>query len=144
MRNDPTYCEDEEKMDDSRWLHRPAFDWEKALLRADPDSTEAQIYTGLLKLVMMRKNNSALARGDTEIVDAGNDHVFAYFRTSSEQSILCLANFSDKPQSIPATRLRQLGLRKALVDIIAGQTILATKHLELEPLQFSVLLRQGG
>jgi len=144
MENDPAYLEDISKEGDSRWLHRPPFDWEKAEKRTDPQSIESSIHREFVKLNQMRMNNSALSRGDTEVVDTGNDHVFAYFRSTNEQSILCIANFSEQAQSVPAPRLRQLGLRKTLVDIVAGQTILAAKQLEMEPLQFMVLLRQGG
>lgn len=144
MLNDPSYREDLDKEGDERWLHRPRFDWEKAEKRTEPGSVEHTLYEGFLKLTRLRSNNIALARGETEIVDPGNDHVFAYFRTTLEQSILCLANFSDKPQVVPATRLRQLGLKKVLTDIIAGQTVIAAKQLEMEPYQFMVLLRQGG
>ncbi|MDA7922609.1 alpha-glucosidase C-terminal domain-containing protein [Verrucomicrobiales bacterium] len=144
MLNDHSYREDLNKEGDERWLHRTEFDWEKAEKRTEEDTLEKTLHTGFLKLVQMRLNNAALARGETEIVDPGNEHVLGYFRTTNEQSILCLANFSDKPQVVPAPRLRQLGLKKVLVDIIAGQTIVAAKQLEMEPLQFMVLLRQGG
>ena len=144
MLNDPSYEEDEEKEGDERWLHRPYFDWERAEKRNEPDTIENTLYEGFLKLSRLRLNNIALARGETEIINPGNDHVFAYFRTADEQSILCLANFSDEPQRVAAPLLRQLGLKKVLTDIIAGQTVIAAKHLELEPLQFMVLLRQGG
>lgn len=142
--NDSGYRDEFEKADDSRWFHRSKFDWEKAALRTDADSVEYQIYQGFLKLIQLRLNNAALARGETQIVDPENDHVFAYFRTSPEQNILCLANVSDRPQVVKAPRLRQLGMRKVLVDIIAGQTVVAARQLEMEPLQFMVLLRQGG
>ena len=144
MLNDPSYREDMEKEGDSRWLHRPLFDWEKAEARTQPDSVEGILHAGFLKLAKMRLNNDAVARGETEIVDAGNDHVFAYFRTTPEQTVFCLANFSDQPQIVSAPRLRQLGLRKALVDIVAGQTIIAAKQLDLEPHQFMVLLKRGA
>ena len=144
MLNDHSYREDLNKEGDERWLHRTEFDWEKAEKRTEEDTLEKTLHTGFLKLVQMRLNNAALARGETEIVDPGNEHVLGYFRTTNEQSILCLANVSDKPQVVPAPRLRQLGLKKVLVDIIAGQTIVAAKQLEMEPLQFMVLLRQGG
>lgn len=142
MLNDPGYREDPEKDGDARWLHRPRFDWDRADIRNDPDTTEHILYGGLRKLNQMRHNNEALARGETEIVDPGNDHVFAYFRSTARQTVLCLANFSDQPQILSAPRLRQLGLRKALLDIVAGQTIVATKQLEIEPLQFMVLLKR--
>ncbi len=143
MLNDPSYKEDLEKQDDARWLHRSHFDWEKAERRAEAGTVEHTLHEGLLKLSHLRLNNTALARGDTDIIDPGNEHVFAYFRTLPEQSILCLANFSDRQQSVPASRLRQLGLKKVLTDIIAGQTVIAARSLELEAHQFMVLLRQG-
>jgi len=144
MLNDPSYLEDPEKEGDARWLHRPAFDWDKVDERSEPDTPESVIYQGILKLNQMRVNNPALSGGETEIVDTGNEHVFGWFRTTSEQSIFCLANFSDRSQPVSAPRLRQLGLRKALVDIVAGRTVIAAREIELEPLQFMVLLRQGG
>ncbi len=144
MLSDPDYRNDLEKEGDARWLHRPYFDWEKAESRSEAETPENIIYQSFLKLNQLRLNNPALSRGETEIVDAGNDHVFAWFRTSTEQSIFCIGNFSDQKQTLAAPRLRQLGLRKVLVDIISGQTMIASKQLELEPHQFMVLLRPGG
>ena len=142
--NDHTYRNDPSKDGDSRWVHRPPFDWDKMNARSIPGSPEHALHEGFLKLSQLRLKNEALAKGDTEIVDPGNEHVFAYFRTTRDQSILCLANFSDELQTLPAPRLRQLGLKKVLVDIISGQTVIAAKQLPIEPLQFMVLLRQGG
>jgi len=141
--NDHSYLTNIEKEGDARWLHRPRFDWERAALRSNPETVEAILHSGFLRLTRMRLNNGALAHGETEIVDTGNDHILAYFRTTDDQTILCLANFSDKPQSVSAPRLRQLGLRRALIDAVAGRTILATRQLDIEPLQFLVLLRPG-
>ncbi|MCL4109424.1 UNVERIFIED_CONTAM: hypothetical protein GTU68_043652 [Idotea baltica] len=142
--NDYSYAEDPEKEGDSRWLHRPQFDWERADNRSDSDSPEGAVFQNLLKLTQMRLNNMAIARGDTEIVNLGNDHIFGYFRVHSEQSILCLANFSDQPQAVQAPQLRKFGLKKSLVDIVEGKAVLAAKELEMAPHQFMVLLRQGG
>jgi len=139
--NDYRYSDEVSKEGDSRWLHRPLFDWEAAAgHRRDPEAPEARIFQGMLKLVQIRKNNIALTDTQTEFVDTGNEHVFGYFRTHAEQNVLCLANFSEEPQDLPATRLRQLGLRKTVTDIVAGQMIVATERLTLAPLQFAVLL----
>ncbi|CAN5388230.1 alpha-amylase family glycosyl hydrolase [soil metagenome] len=138
--NDYNYSSDPEKDGDDRWLHRPAFDWEKAENRRDSESVEGKIFRGILQLVQIRRNNFAFSRSSTEIVDTGNDQVFGYFRTHVEQSVLCLASFSETPQEIPAVRLRQLGLRKTFTDIVAGRSIIATQKLTLEPLQFMVLV----
>ncbi|MEZ6065252.1 MAG: hypothetical protein R3B90_06000 [Planctomycetaceae bacterium] len=50
-----------------------------------------------------------------------------------------LANFSDQPQRLEGRHLRLLGLRKNVIDLVAGRSILATQSLELEPCQFAVL-----
>jgi len=144
MANDPIFREDPAKEGDERWLHRPRFDWELAATRSNPDTVAHRIHSGLRKYSQLRFANSAIARGETEIVYPGNDHVFAYFRTTTDQSIFCLANMSDQIQIVPAPRLRQLGLGKVLVDIITGQSVVAARQIELAPLQFVVLLRQGG
>jgi amylosucrase len=139
--NDYRYGDDISKDGDSRWMHRPMFDWEAATeCRRNPELPEARLFQGILKLVQIRKNNLAFTNSETEFVDTGSDHVFGYFRSHAEQNVLCLANFSEHPQDLPATRLRQLGLRKTVTDIVAGQMIVATERLSLAPLQFCVLL----
>lgn len=138
--NDYDYPSDPEKDGDDRWMHRPALDWDKAELRKDPETVEARIFSGFLKFSQIRKNNHAFQECHTEFVDTGNHHVFGYFRSYGGQSILCLANFSEQHQDLPATRLRQLGMRKTFTDIVAGKSIVATQKLTLEPLQFTALM----
>ena len=138
--NDHSYSDAPEKVGDTRWIHRPAFDWEIAAQRDNNDSVAGQLFHGLLKLVQLRQQNLAFTRAETEIADLGNDHVFGYFRHHSEQSVLVLGNFSDADQTLSGTRLRQLGMRKTFTDIIAGKTVTATHQLVLEPYQFSVLV----
>jgi amylosucrase len=137
--NDYGYEQDPEMIGDSRWVHRPAFDAERAELREDQSSIPGMIYHGLLKLIQVRQQNLAFTRADTEIVDTGNEHVFGYFRQHADQSVLVLANFTEREQSLAANRLRLLGLRKTLTDVIAGRTLIATQTLTLEPYQFMVL-----
>jgi len=70
--------------------------------------------------------------------------VFGYFRTNNDHSVLVLANFSEKPQHIEGTRLRLLGLRKTVVDLVAGRTIIAAHTLELEPYDLMILARPAN
>ena len=94
----------------------------------------------MLKLVQIREQNLAFTRAETEIIDTDNKHVLGYFRHHDEQSVLVLANFSDKEQIISAKRLRLLGLRKTITDIVAGKTVIATQQLDIEPYQLMVLV----
>jgi amylosucrase len=141
MLNDYGYEQDPDKLGDTRWLHRAIFDWEHAEQRRDPTTVAGRIYQGLLRLVQIRQQNLAFNRAETEIVDTDNNQVFGYFRTNREYSVLVLANFSDTVQHIEGRRLRQLGLRKTVVDLVAGRTIVAAHTLTLEPYDFMVLAR---
>ena len=139
--NDYGYDQDPEKVGDSRWMHRPAFDWERAELRSDPATVVGRIHQGLLRLIQLRTQNTAFAGSETEFADAENKHVFAYFRTHGGQSVFVVANFSEKEQRVDARRLRQLGLRKTMVDMFAGRAVTAAQELTLEPYQLMVLAR---
>lgn len=138
--NDYSYSDDPEKDGDTRWVHRPRFDWKLLKEHRDPESPEGRIFAGLMRLSQIRQTNFAFTRSETEIIDTENEHVFGYFRQHLEQSVLVLANFAESEQSIAATRLRQLGLRKTFTDIVAGQMITATQTLTMEPCQFMVLV----
>ncbi|MCO6413201.1 MAG: alpha-glucosidase C-terminal domain-containing protein [Thiogranum sp.] len=141
MLNDYGYERDPDRIGDTRWLHRAAFDSARAELRRDTGSVPGTIYQNLLRLIQIRGQNPAFDRGETEIVDTGNDHVFGYFRTNADHSVLVLANFSGEEQCLEGRRLRLLGLRKTIVDLVAGRTIVAAHELTLEPYDFMVLAR---
>ena len=141
MLNADNYAKDVSKVGDSRWLHRPAYDWQRAELRRDPATVVGRIHQGLLRLVQLRNQNPAFSRAETEIVDAENPHVFAYFRTHQTQSVFVAANFSEQEQRVDARRLRLLGVRRTMVDMVAGRAVTATRELMLEPYQMMALAR---
>jgi amylosucrase/maltose alpha-D-glucosyltransferase/alpha-amylase len=141
--NDYSYDQDPEKIGDSRWLHRGAFDWERAEQRRDMGTVPGRVYQGLLRLLQVRGQSQAFARGETEILDTGNQHVFGFLRSSEHYTVFVLANFSEREQRLEARRLRQMGMRKTMVDLFAGQSIIATQELLLSPYQMMVLSRAG-
>jgi len=141
MMNDYNYEKDTEKVGDSRWIHRPRFDWKRAEQRREPESIPGRVYKGLLRLSQLRQQNLAFTRAETQIIDTGNQHVFGYFRNHDEHSVLVLANFTEAEQRLEARRLRLMGLRKTVVDLNAGRTITATTELVMEPYQFMILTR---
>jgi len=139
--NDHDYDQDPEKSGDSRWLHRPAFDWERARDRRDDQTPVGQVYTQIQRLIQLRQQNLAFTRSETELLDTGNRHVFGFFRNHGRNSVLVVANFSEQTQQLEARRLRQLGMRKTMVDLFAGRAVTATRELTLDPYQLSVLSR---
>jgi amylosucrase/maltose alpha-D-glucosyltransferase/alpha-amylase len=140
MLNDYDYEKSPEKIGDTRWIHRPKFDWEKLKERSDPESITAKLFNGLLRLLQLREKTQAFSGSDTEFVDTGSDHLLAYFRHYENNSVFVLANFSDKEQNIAGNRLRLLGLSKTVTDVVAGKTITAAQNLTIEPYQFMMLI----
>ena len=98
-----------------------------------------RVYEGLLRLIRLREQTRAFIRAETEIVETGNQSVFGYSRSNDEGTVFVLANFSEKDQHLEARRLRQMGMRKTMVDLFAGKTITAAERLSMEPYQFVVL-----
>lgn len=141
MLNDHRYEHDPAKLGDSRWLHRASFDWERARLRNDRRTIPGRLHQSLLRLIQLRQQNLAFSRAHTEFIDTGNLHVFGYFRNNEEYSVLVLANFSEQEQRLEGKRLRLLGLRKTVVDLVSGQYITAMHEMVIEPYQFVVLAR---
>jgi amylosucrase len=140
MLNDYGYTSDPQKDGDSRWLHRQRFHWDNVEQRHDQATPAGRIFQGLMRLVQLRQQNLAFTRSETEIIDTDNRYVFGYFRRNAGQSVLLLANFSEAPQVLQAKRLRLLGLRKVLTDIVAGQTVAAVRELPMDPYQLRILV----
>ena len=141
--NDYEYDKDPEKVGDSRWLHRALFDWERAEQRRDPSTLPSRVFQNLLRLIQLRTQNPVFSRPDTEFVETGNKHVFGFIRSNDQSMVFVLANFSDQQQVLEARRLRQMGMRKTMIDLYAGKPLTATQELAMEPYQLMVLARVG-
>jgi len=138
--NDYSYQEDPDKAHDSRWVHRLRADPEKFARRHQPETIEGRIYGGLQNLIAMRKENSAFAGSDLEVILTQNPHVLGYVRTHARQQAFIFANFSDFEQRLPASLLEQGDCRT--MRCLHGHCSLPPRGdlvLVLEPLDFVVV-----
>jgi amylosucrase len=136
--NDYSFRNDPDKANDSRWVHRPPMDWEKAGRRGDPKSVEGRIFNGLKHLIELRKHNSEFSGVQAAVIPTGNEHVLGYVRARGSERALVFANFTESDQTLPANLLRLYGLSIKFVDLISGKTI-PLQDLKLEPYQFACL-----
>jgi amylosucrase len=136
--NDYSFRNDPDKANDSRWVHRPPMDWEKAGRRGDPNSVEGRIFNGLKGLIELRKQNSEFSGVQLAVIPTDNEHVLGYVRARGSERALVFANFSESDQILPANLLRLYGLSYKYVDLISGKTI-PLQDLKLEPYQFACL-----
>ncbi len=126
--NDYSYVDDVNKAADNRWMHRPRIDWQAAELRHKHGTVQQQIFSGLQKMIAVRKTITAFADyNNRELLDTGNPHLFTFMRSNpftENDNVLVVANFDSSPQSLT---LSDLGPRRCfeysqLRDLYSGES----------------------
>ena len=113
--NDYNYTSDPTKVGDNRWIHRSAFDWERANLRHDEQTVQGRIFQGIQHLIAVRKTTTEFAGQQTHFFDNGNPHVLSFTRN---QNILVLANFSEHEQAV---EIANLHMNQKAVDLVTQE-----------------------
>ena len=124
--NDYSFAANSLIAEDSRWVHRTVYDEARSAKRNDADSVEGKIFKGIKQVIQLRKNNPVFAVQNTEIIDAGNPHVFCYGRKNSKNEILVFANFSERQQEILSTEIEVISNQDSITKEYFG-TILPEK-----------------
>ncbi|MCA9942561.1 MAG: alpha-amylase family protein [Anaerolineales bacterium] len=142
--NDHSYLEDDNLANDSRWIHRPFMDWQKAEERHDPHTITGRIYSGLCQLIEARQRTEVL-HAETAVTPIWphNDHVLGLLRHNPRGRLLILANVTEQPQTISRDRLRALGFHGLLRNRLDEQPVNMWHDLTLEPYQV-VWLQQAS
>ena len=144
QRNDYRYRLDPAQADDSRWVGRPMMAWDAAARRDDPTTIEGRIYVGFTQLIAIRQSHATFGGAPTEIVDAGNSHVFGYIRQGGDGRALILANVTEQFQTLDGNLLRLHGLAYRLVDLLTATAFTATAPCTLAPYQMLCLVAEEG
>lgn len=127
--NNDSYLQDENKMHDNRWVHRPTLDWEMMAFRNEPGTVQQLLFSQIKQLIAIRKEISAFADlNNRELISLDNPHLFAFHRfvqSGMHSKVVVIANFDISPQSVPLQSFRQKGLFKnpVLTDLYSGQQI---------------------
>ena len=121
--NDFSYLADPLKADDNRWVHRPAFDWDRAARREEDGTVEQHLFEGIATLSDARKGLTPVhAKGEERIFDVGPDEIFAVERVFEGERLLALANFSGEPQAVSLGALADVWTRGGLTDVLDEET----------------------
>ncbi len=134
--NDYTYHNDPDKREDSRYLHRGAFQWGLAEYRNDPDTRQGKLFQGLRRLEELRAGEPCFD-GDAEVQteDSGDHRVLALSRRTGDRELVCLFNFSR--QFVRAGVDRE----GAYTELMYGTHYDNIRSIELWPNGFAWLLR---
>ncbi|WP_100657382.1 sugar phosphorylase [Alteromonas flava] len=103
----------------------------------DPKTQHHKVLTRLSQLIRIRKAQPAFHPNATQFTLQLGDQIFGYWRQSLKrhQSIFCISNVSDKPQTIALSDINLIGTDN-WIDLITGDSInLADVMLNLAPYQ---------
>ncbi|MEM8556881.1 MAG: hypothetical protein AAGG50_03465 [Bacteroidota bacterium] len=127
MTNDYRYRRDPVTAGDSRFAHRPEFDWDRAAERETPGTIPHRLVHALARFAQLRAATPALGDTPTAFFHAGNDHVFTFQRGTPETGLLTVvANLSEHGLAVPSPWLAHDG-----TDLLSGERVIAGMMLRL-------------
>jgi len=124
--NDDAYLKDPHKATDTRWIHRPTIDWEKAARRNQSGTIEYRIFTALKRMIAVRGEISVFADfNNRELIEVENPNLFVFERynwLSRRDSVLIVANFDRQPHSLNLDEMATWGTIdfSRLTDLYSG------------------------
>jgi amylosucrase len=94
--NDWSYRDDPARAHDSRWLHRPVMDWERAGRARAGEGPEGRVLAGIRHILARRRATPELhAAYPTVIADTHQAGLFAFRREAPTGALLCVFNFTE-------------------------------------------------
>jgi amylosucrase len=130
--NNLEFLTDPVTQNDSRWVHRSRFDWDKAEKRHQTGTVEQRIFSALKKLVALRKEIPAFADLDNRhLLLIDNPNLLVFYRTDPENShgrVLVISNFNFEAQQVPVDALTPHGFfaHENMTDLCSGERV----HME--------------
>jgi amylosucrase len=124
MLNDYGYVDYPPHAHDSRWLHRPVMDWDRAdAAQADPGSVPGRLHRGLREIMARRAATQEIhGRNPTEILQTGNRALFAFARRAPTGALVCVFNFSEDWHALPEDWVRAQGAGE-LFDVLSDAPV---------------------
>lgn len=141
--NDYSYRFDESKKHDDRWVNRIAVNNEDtalALGQTAPASlaemASLRIFSGLQKMIGIRKQYAIFGQAQTHILDSDNQHCFVFMRESTKgEKLLVVCNFSEHEQQLPRSLLTTVDCISS-VDLLSGDNVsMESTPIVLAPFQ---------
>ncbi|MFW2373901.1 MAG: alpha-amylase family glycosyl hydrolase [Gammaproteobacteria bacterium] len=126
--NDCSFLDDEHKAHDSRWAHRPNFDWDKAERRRQSGTLEHKIFGAIKKMIAVRKEIPAFADfNNRELIHVENPHLFVFSRfnlTRTTGGVLVVVNFDANPQYLDLNHpyIKSVLSYGHVKDLVSGDT----------------------
>ena len=134
--NDYTYKNESDKADDSRYLHRGKFKWDKVENIHDPDTVEAKVFNGICKLSGLRREHPAFSSlADVWTIETYDISVLAIGRYMNKEKIISVFNFNEDERTAWINETDGL-----YTDILSGE-MMEAKNINLPGYGFRILIK---
>ena len=132
------YKDDPDKASDSRWLHRPAFDWDRADRRTDRGTTEGIVFTALQQLIAIRQQQDILSPSiPAKMIECQERPIYSFVKFLGKEAFLFIGNYSEDRQFVQSSVFHGMGLFGARTDLISGKTVqLNQERILLGPFEY--------
>jgi len=126
--NDCDFLNDKHKAHDSRWTHRPNFDWKKAELRHQSGTIEQKLFNATKQMIAIRIEIPAFADfNNRELIQVENSHLFVFSRFNLLQTtggVLVVVNFDASPQylDLDDPNIKSVLSFGYIKDLVSGDT----------------------
>lgn len=130
--NDWTYKENVHKVEDSRYIHRGAFPWDKVPRINVRGSVEKRLHDGLKNIEEVRKGSDIFnSDADVYTIETHNDSVIGMIRIKGDERMVGLFNFSGSEESVEIYEFSD-----QYVDAFTGKKLKKERRLILKPYEF--------
>ena len=135
--NDNSYHDDPAKADDSRYIHRGNFQWDRAEARTDRSTPQGRLFQALRHLARCRSAHHVFdADADFWTVFAGDQSILGLGRYKDGFKLYGLYNFS------PDRKPGWLEEQGTYLNLVTGETVEISGAVPMEGYDFVWLLRQ--
>lgn len=127
--NDWNYLNIKNKCGDSRWLHRPSFNWEKAKNRNNLGTIAGRTFTEIKNAIDTRGKHN-IFRSDILSTPfyTSEKSIFSFKKRSHNEELLVLSNFSENPVYVKTQELFKEGFFEQLTDLLQGKVVDLTEE----------------
>jgi len=122
--NDQTYKLDPDKAGDSRWVHRPMFDWNRAENRNIINTFENKVFQSIKEMIRIRKSNK-LFDGDVKAVVIPNSEIsiYSFFKKNKREHMVFIHNFSEHIKYASSSAYHQVNISYKMKDLLTGRIV---------------------
>ncbi|MEZ5255406.1 MAG: alpha-amylase family glycosyl hydrolase [Ilumatobacteraceae bacterium] len=135
LENDVSYLDVPELAGDSRWMQRPAMDWDRADRRRVTGTVEQRAFDAMRELVAVRRAHSELsAGGETYLHRYQDPAVLAWERRHPREGrCFALANVSARTVSVPSDAFAWAGIDDPQVVLGATDHVHHEDRIDIAP-----------